>query len=275
LFLPNTTFVWLYLELLQNKTGIKNSNICFYRILFLKIVLFLLISFIILVLFSPGLIIALCYRAENFITFRAFQNFSNFAPNHRKILLAMNEEVSMLIDMTKESMQGALEHLERELAHIRAGKANPRMLDSVHVDYYGAMTPIMQVSSITTPDAKTIVIQPWEKNMIAPIEKAILNANLGFNPDNNGEIIRIFIPPLTEERRKLLIKDVNKEGEAAKVSVRSARKEANDQLKKMLKDGLSEDEEKNATEKVQTMTDEYNKKVDDRVVRKHDEIMTI
>jgi ribosome recycling factor len=187
----------------------------------------------------------------------------------------MSEEVLMLIDMTRESMQAALDHLEKELVHIRAGKANPRMLDSVHVEYYGSMTPIMQVSSITTPDAKTIVVQPWEKNMISPIEKAIMNANLGFNPDNNGEIIRIFIPPLTEERRKVLVRDVNKEGEAAKVSVRSARKDANDQLRKMLKDGLSEDEEKNAIEKVQSLTDEFNKKVDDRVVRKHEEIMTI
>jgi len=187
----------------------------------------------------------------------------------------MNEEVEILIDMTRESMEAALEHLEKELVHIRAGKANPRMLDSVLVEYYGAMTPLAQVSSITTPDAKMIVVQPWEKKMIAPIEKAILNANLGLNPDNNGEIIRIFIPPLTEERRRLLSKDVNREGEAAKVSVRSARRDANEQLKKMLKDGLSEDEEKTAMDTVQVMTDSYNKKVDERVVKKHEEIMTI
>jgi len=187
----------------------------------------------------------------------------------------MNEEVSMLIELTKDSMQSAIEYLDKELVHIRAGKASPRMLDSVMVDYYGTMTQISKIASITTPDAKTIAIQPWEKQMIAPIEKAIMNANLGFNPDNNGEIIRIFIPPLTEERRKVLSKDVNKEGEAAKVSIRSARKDANDQLKKLLKEGLSEDEEKQTVEKVQKMTDDFNRKVDQLVEKKHIEIMTI
>ena len=187
----------------------------------------------------------------------------------------MNEEIDMILDLTKDSMQHAIEHLDRELVHIRAGKASPRMLDSVMVEYYGTMTPIQQVANVATPDAKTITIQPWEKSMIAPLEKAILNANLGFNPDNNGEIIRIFIPPLTEERRHTLVKDVNKEGEAAKVSVRSARKDANDQLKKLLKEGLSEDLEKDAMDIVQKLTDEYNKKVDEMVDKKHNEIMTI
>jgi ribosome recycling factor len=208
--------------------------------------------------------------------FRSFiYNFFYFCSELQNWVIVMSEDVVMLIDMTRESMQAALDHLEKELVHIRAGKANPRMLDSVHVDYYGSMTPIMQVSSITTPDAKTIVVQPWEKNMISPIEKAIMNANLGFNPDNNGEIIRIFIPPLTEERRKLLVRDANKEGEAAKVSIRSVRKDANEQLKKMTKDGLSEDEEKKALDKVQSLTDEFNKRIEDRVSRKHEEIMTI
>lgn len=187
----------------------------------------------------------------------------------------MNEEVDIVLEMTRDNMQAAIDHLDKELVHIRAGKATPRMLDSVMVEYYGAMTPLNQVSSISTPDAKTIAIQPWEKQMIAVIEKAILNANLGFNPDNNGEIIRIFIPPLTEERRKNLVREVNKEGEAAKVSVRSSRKEANDQLKKMLKDGLSEDEEKIAVEIVQKYTDEFTKKVDELVEKKNSEIMTI
>ncbi|MBN1927429.1 MAG: ribosome recycling factor [Prolixibacteraceae bacterium] len=187
----------------------------------------------------------------------------------------MNEEVDIVLEMTRDNMQAAIDHLDKELVHIRAGKATPRMLDSVMVEYYGAMTPLNQVSSISTPDAKTIAIQPWEKQMIAVIEKAILNANLGFNPDNNGEIIRIFIPPLTEERRKTLVREVNKEGEAAKVSVRSSRKEANDQLKKMLKDGLSEDEEKIAVEIVQKYTDEFTKKVDELVEKKNSEIMTI
>ena len=187
----------------------------------------------------------------------------------------MDEEVNMILDLTREGMQNAINHLDKELIHIRAGKASPRMLDSVFVDYYGSKTPIFQIASITTPDAKTIAIQPWEKQMIGPIEKSILNANLGFNPDNNGEIIRIFIPPLTEERRKILVRDVNKEGEAAKVSIRSARKDANEQLKKLLKDGLSEDDEKDAIEKVQKMTDEHIKKVDVLVEKKHTEIMTI
>lgn len=187
----------------------------------------------------------------------------------------MDEEVSLLLEMTKDSMQMAIDHLEKELVHIRAGKASPRMLDSVMVDYYGSQTQISKISSITTPDAKTIVVQPWEKQMIAPIEKSILNANLGFNPDNNGEIIRIFIPPLTEERRKSLSKDVNREGEAAKVSIRNARKEANDQFKKLLKDGLAEDLEKSSVERVQKMTDDYSRKVDSLVEKKHVEIMTI
>ncbi|MFA9389390.1 MAG: ribosome recycling factor [Prolixibacteraceae bacterium] len=187
----------------------------------------------------------------------------------------MDEEVEMILDLTKENMLGAIEHLDRELAHIRAGKASPRMLDSVLVDYYGSQTPIAQVASITTPDAKTIAIQPWEKQMIHPIEKAIINSNLGFNPDNNGEIIRIFIPALTEERRRTLVRDVNKEGEAAKVSIRSGRRDANEQLKKLLKEGLSEDLEKDATINVQNMTDDYNKKVDALIEKKNQEIMTI
>lgn len=187
----------------------------------------------------------------------------------------MIEEVDMLLDITKENMLAAIEHLDRELSHIRAGKASPRMLDSVMVDYYGTQTPIIQVASITTPDAKTIAIQPWEKQMIAPIEKAIINSNLGFNPDNNGEIIRIFIPALTEERRKVLVKDVNREGEAAKVSVRSARRDANEQLKKFLKEGLSEDLEKDAVESVQKLTDDYIRRVDTLIEKKNNEIMTI
>jgi len=187
----------------------------------------------------------------------------------------MDEEVDMILELTKDNMQMAIEHLEKELIHIRAGKASPRMLDSVLVDYYGSMTPLSQIASITTPDAKTIAVQPWEKQMIGPIEKAILNANLGFNPNNNGEIIRIFIPPLTEERRKVLGKDVNREGEAAKVSIRSARKDANDHFKRLLKDGLSEDDEKEAVELVQKMTDEFSKKIEHATEKKQIEIMTI
>lgn len=187
----------------------------------------------------------------------------------------MNEDVDIILGMTKESMQSTLDHLEKELSHIRAGKANTKMLDSIMVEYYGAMTPLSQVANVTTPDAKTIAIQPWEKKMIGVIEKAILVANLGFNPENNGEMIRIFIPPLTEERRKSLVKDTNKEGESAKVGIRNVRKDANEQLKKLQKNGLSEDEEKDAEGNVQQITDNFAKKVEDMIAKKCSEIMTI
>jgi len=187
----------------------------------------------------------------------------------------MNEEVQMVIDICKERMEDALAHLDKELVHIRAGKASPRMLDTVMVNYYGSMVPISQVSNITTPDARTIVVQPWEKPMIHPIEKAIINSNLGFNPDNNGEIIRINVPAPTEQRRKEMVKTVNKEGEIAKVSLRSARKDANDNLKKLLKDGLSEDDEKDAETEVQDMTTDFSKKIDKMLDEKNVEVLTI
>src|SRR6056297_3834550 len=138
----------------------------------------------------------------------------------------MQEEVDFVIEHCNEKMDAAIKHLEKELTHIRAGKASPSMLDGIMVEYYGTMTPLSQVSNVSTPDARTIAIQPWEKGLIPVIEKSILAANLGFNPDNNGEIIRINIPALTEERRKELVKQVSREGETAKVSIRSARKEA-------------------------------------------------
>ena len=187
----------------------------------------------------------------------------------------MQEEVDFVIEHCNEKMDAAIKHLEKELTHIRAGKASPSMLDGVQVEYYGTMTPLNQVSNVSTPDARTIAIQPWEKGLIPVIEKSILAANLGFNPDNNGEIIRINIPALTEERRRQLVKQVSQEGETAKVSIRTARKEANDNLKKMLKDGLSEDIEKDAEEEVQKMTDNYSKKVDSLVEAKEKDIMTI
>ncbi len=187
----------------------------------------------------------------------------------------MQEEVELILDLCKERMESAIDHLDNELAHIRAGKASIKMLDGVVVDYYGSMTPLSQVSNVSTPDARTIAVQPWEKTMIAPIEKAIMNANLGLNPENNGEIIRVNVPPLTEERRKSLSKQVNGEGENAKVSIRTARKDANDALKKLLKDGLSEDLEKDAEAQVQDMTNNYNKKVDVQIETKNDEIFTI
>lgn len=193
----------------------------------------------------------------------------------QKELVHMQEEVEMVIDICRERMEHALTHLDKELVHIRAGKASPRMLDTVVVSYYGSMVPLSQVSNISTPDARTIVVQPWEKSMIHPIEKAIINSNLGFNPDNNGEIIRINVPAPTEQRRKDMVKTVNKEGEIAKVSLRSARKDANDNLKKMLKEGLSEDDEKDAVEEVQQLINEYTKKVDKMLDDKNVEILTI
>ena len=187
----------------------------------------------------------------------------------------MQEEVDFVLDVCKEKMEAAVKHLEKELIHIRAGKASPAMLDSVHVEYYGSNVPLNQVSNVSTPDPRTIAVQPWEKAMIPVIEKAIMGANLGFNPENNGEIIRINIPVLTEERRRDLVKQAHQEGETAKISLRGVRKEANDGLKKLQKDGLSEDLEKDAEAEVQNMTDDYNKKVDSLVVAKEKDIMTI
>ena len=187
----------------------------------------------------------------------------------------MQEEVEFVLDICKEKMGATLEHLDKELVHIRAGKANPSMLDGVLVEYYGSMTPLSQVSNVSTPDARTIAIQPWEKNLIPDIERAIMSANLGFNPDNNGELIRINIPVLTEERRRDLVKQVHAEGESAKVSIRGARKEANDSLKKLQKDGLSEDLEKDAEAEVQNLTNDFGKKIDALVSAKEKDIMTI
>jgi ribosome recycling factor len=188
----------------------------------------------------------------------------------------MNDEIQMLIDESIERMDHAIAHLDHELAHIRAGKASPRMIESVVVDYYGVLTPIMQVSNVSTPDARTIAIQPWDKKMIQPIERAIINSNLGFNPENNGEFIRINVPVPTEERRRNLVRDAHKEGETAKVSIRSARKDANDYLKKLLKSKeISEDEEKDTIEKIQILTDKYTKKVDEMITTKEKEILTV
>lgn len=187
----------------------------------------------------------------------------------------MNEEVELVIEETKDRMQKALEHLEYELARLRAGRANPVLLDGITVDYYGLNSPLSQVSNINTPDPKTILIQPWEKNMLGTIEKAILAANIGLTPMNNGEVIRISIPPLTEERRHQLVKQVRNEGETAKISLRNARKWANDELKKMLKDGLPEDVEKDATENIQEMTHDFSAKVDKVMAMKEKEVMTV
>ncbi len=187
----------------------------------------------------------------------------------------MQEEVDFVLEHCEEKMGAAIEHLQKELLHIRAGKASPAMLDGVHVEYYGSLVPLNQVSNVSTPDARTVAIQPWEKGLIPVIEKAILAANLGFNPENNGEIIRINIPVLTEERRKSLVKQAYQKGEVAKVSIRSARKDSNDHLKKLQKQGLSEDLEKDAEIEVQKKTDDYSKKIDDLVKAKEKDIMTI
>jgi ribosome recycling factor len=188
----------------------------------------------------------------------------------------MNDEVQMLIEETSERMEHAISHLDHELAHIRAGKASPRMIESVVVDYYGVPTPIMQVSNVSTPDARTISIQPWDKKMIQPIERAIINSNLGFNPDNNGDYIRLNVPVPTEERRRNLVRDAHKEGEIAKVSIRSARKDANDYLKKLLKSKeISEDEEEITIEKIQVFTDKFSKKIDELIALKEKDILTV
>ena len=187
----------------------------------------------------------------------------------------MNEEVQFYLDEAKERMEAALSHLESELSKIRAGRANPKILQDVLVDYYGSPTPLSQVANISTPDPRTIAVQPWEKSMISPIERAIMNANLGLNPDNNGEIIRINIPPLTEERRRDLVKQSKGEMETAKVSIRNARRDVIEQVKKMVKDGLPEDMSKDAEAIAQNMTDEYGKKADEYFAKKEKDIMTI
>jgi ribosome recycling factor len=187
----------------------------------------------------------------------------------------MNEEIELITEETKERMEKALEHLEHELARLRAGRSNPALLDGVTVDYYGVNSPLSQVSNINTPDPKTILIQPWEKTMLGTIEKAIMAANLGLTPVNNGEVIRISIPPLTEERRHQLVKQVRNEGETAKISIRSARKWANDELKSLLKEGLPEDEEKEASDSVQEMTHSYNAKIDKVMAMKEKDVMTV
>lgn len=185
------------------------------------------------------------------------------------------EEIDFILDSTKESMEGSLAHLEKEFLNIRAGKASPAMLGGVKVDYYGAATPLSQVANINTPDARTITVQPWEKSMLQPIEKAITIANLGFNPMNNGENIIISVPALTEERRRDLVKQAKSEAEDAKIGVRNARKDANTDIKKLEKDGMSEDICKGAEDDVQKLTDSFIKRIDDLLAHKEAEIMKV
>jgi ribosome recycling factor len=187
----------------------------------------------------------------------------------------MEEEVQLQLEDTSDKMQKAISHLEDELLHVRAGKATPTILDGIAVDYYGAITPLNQVSNISTPDAKTIAIQPWDKTMIEAIEKAIMAANIGLTPANNGEIVRLNIPPLTEERRKNLVKQIKTMGENTRVSIRNARREANEAFKQMKKDGLEEDLEKEAELKVQEFTDKFINKIDKLLEAKEKEIMTV
>jgi ribosome recycling factor len=185
------------------------------------------------------------------------------------------EEIEFILDSTKESMVGSIAHLEKEFLNIRAGKASPQMLGSVFVDYYGSQTPLSQVSNVNVPDARTITIQPYEKSMLQTIEKAIMMANLGFNPMNNGENIIISVPPLTEERRRDLVKQAKAEAEDAKISIRNARKDANTDIKKLEKEGTSEDVCKSAEEDIQKLTDSFIRKVDEHLATKEAEIMKV
>lgn len=185
------------------------------------------------------------------------------------------EEINLYLEEAEELMQKAVDHTAKELTKIRAGKAMPNMLDGLMVEYYGTPTPIAQVATVNTPDARTLVVKPWEKSTIPEIEKAIINSDLGLNPQNDGEIVRLNIPPLTEERRKTLVKQAKAESENGKVSIRNIRKDTNDSLKKLQKEGASEDAVKSAEEEVQNITNKYSAKIDELFELKEKDIMTI
>lgn len=187
----------------------------------------------------------------------------------------MTDDLQLVLDDATEHMKKAIDHLETELIKIRAGKANPNMLDGINVDYYGSPTPINQVANVTVLDAKTISIQPWEKNMLGVIEKAIMMANIGITPQNDGNQIRLFLPPLTEERRKELFKKASGEGEHTKVAIRNIRRDAIENIKKMQKDGLSEDAAKDAEAEVQELTDKHIALVEKHLAAKEKEMMTV
>ena len=187
----------------------------------------------------------------------------------------MTEEINFILDSAKEAMNGSIAHLEKEFLNIRAGKASPQMLGGVFVDYYGSQTPISQVANINAPDARTLTVTPWEKNMLGPIEKAIMIANLGLNPMNNGENIIINIPALTEERRRDLVKQAKHEAEEAKIGIRNHRKDANTDIKKKKKNGTAEDICKKAEEDVQKLTDTFIKKIEELLAVKEAEIMKL
>ncbi|MGN6492765.1 MAG: ribosome recycling factor [Agriterribacter sp.] len=187
----------------------------------------------------------------------------------------MSEDVSLIMDVSEDSMKKAIGHLETELTKVRAGRANPQMLDGLVVDYYGTPTPINQVGNISVVDARTLTIQPWEKNMLQPIERSIIAANIGVTPQNDGTIIRIFLPPLTEERRRELVKKVHAEGEHSKVAIRNIRRDAIEEIKKLLKNGLSEDVGKDAEKDIQQLTDKFIALVDKHLASKEKEMMAV
>lgn len=187
----------------------------------------------------------------------------------------MEEEIELRLEEARDLMRKAVEHTTNELTKIRAGKAQPSMLDDVRVDYYGSPTPVQQVATVNTPDARSIVIRPFERKMLATIERAIINSDLGLTPQNDGEIIRLNLPPLTEERRQGLVKQAKAEIEQGKVSVRNIRKDANNHLTKLQKEGVSEDAVKRAQDQVQQMTDQYTTKLDELFSKKEKDIMTV
>jgi ribosome recycling factor len=187
----------------------------------------------------------------------------------------MTEELSLITEDAHEAMEKAIGHLESELVKVRAGKANPNLVEGLVVDYYGSPTPVNQVGNVSVADARTLTIQPWEKNMLQPIERAIIAANLGVTPQNDGVIIRLFMPPLTEERRRELVKRANGEGENSKVAIRNIRREAMEQVRKLQKNGLSEDICKDAEKEIQDLTDRYIALVDKHFAAKEKEIMTV
>lgn len=187
----------------------------------------------------------------------------------------MNEEIQLYLDEAQEMMDKAIAHVAHEFTKIRAGKAMPSMLDGIMVQYYGNPTPIQQVATVNTPDARTLMIKPWERNILSEIERAIINSDLGLNPQNDGEIVRLNIPPLTEERRRNLVKQAKGEAEHGKISIRNIRKDINDSLKKLLKENVSEDEVKLGEDKVQELTDKHVAKIDELLEKKEKEIMTI
>jgi ribosome recycling factor len=187
----------------------------------------------------------------------------------------MVEECQFVYDVAKEGMSKAITHLEKEFQKIRAGKASPAMLDGVSIDYYGVNTPINQTANITSPDPRQIIVQPWDKSVIGLIEKAIMAANLGFNPKNEGEVLRIIVPSVTEERRRDLVKQAKVEAENSKVGIRNIRRTANDEAKKLEKEGVSEDDVKKLQEDIQKLTTEYIDKVDKVTEAKEKDIMTI